>query len=81
MRNDVTPKLQANMQMKGGREQASVLCERSFLPCQMNVSGSEVSVAVHELKRLDVKWEVQSGKSEEGKENSKERALVIKKII
>ena len=81
MRNEVTTKLQANMQMKGGREQASVLCERSFLPRQMSMSGSEVGVAVHELKRLDVKWEVQPGKSEEGKENSKVRAWVIKKII
>ena len=38
-------------------------------------------MAVHEVKRLDVKWEMQPGKSEEGKENSKERALVIRKII
>lgn len=36
-RNAFTTKLQANMQMKGGREQASVLCKRSFLPRQMNM--------------------------------------------
>lgn len=35
--NKFTTKVQANMQMKGGRKQASVLCKRSFLPCQMNM--------------------------------------------